>query len=375
LIEVHTTAAVHIKPPRSVSIRQQSQNPHHSVSPDRDRFVIGSIRPDSRRYPAPGLNPKKYRDTVSRQPADKTTLPRKAFTRFCIKGALLLVLVLPVPGTAFSSPEKLKPRPEILVSGSWLSKNLKNPSIRIIDLRPPVNYANGHVPGAQWLSPGMLFTSSNGVDGMLPEPADLKKTLEAVGIDSGLHIICYDSMGGEMAARLFWALEYLGHDKVSLLDGGWPKWLSEKRRITRREKKAPPGTLNVNPNPDVLAVYDWLLEKMKEDRLAIIDARPREEYRGKNRRSGSSGHIPGAINLYWSSHLNRDGTLRSPEELLAMLEKLGVTPEKETVVYSQVMKGASHTYFTLRWLGFPRVRGYDGSWSEWSARPESFLEQ
>ena len=282
---------------------------------------------------------------------------------------LLLALVL---GPAPPAPAaEWQPRPELLVSAAWLASHAQDAGLRIVDVRDVDAYAHGHVPGAVNLPAERLFTEAGGVAGMLPPLEAVAGMLGAAGIGEGTSVVIYDDTGGLYAARLFWALDYLGQGRGRLLDGGWPAWLQDGRATTRKPARVAVVHFTPHPRAEAIADLAWMRAHLHDPGTALVDARSTAEYEGLTRYARHRGHIPGAVSMEWKRHLRSDGTFRPPADLRAEYERLGVTPDREAAVYCQVLVRAAHSYFTLRWLGLPRVRGYDGSWAEWGNRDDT----
>lgn len=293
----------------------------------------------------------------------------------CLARPGLLWLLLAATLLAFAPPvpaaDGWTPHPELLVTTDWLAEHAADAGLRIVDVRNAEDYAAGHVPGAVNLPAEGLFATVDGVEGMLPPLDTVAGRLGWAGIGPQTVVVAYDGSGGLYAARLFWVLDYLGQGHGRLLDGGWPLWESQGRPVSREPAAVAPVTFTPHPQPDRIAELAWMRAHLDDPGTVYVDARSTWEYRGITRYSKYRGHIPGAVHLEWKRHLRKDGTMRSPEALREAYEKVGVTPRKEVAVYCQIHVRASHSYFTLRWLGLPRVRGYDGSWSEWGNRDDT----
>ena len=247
----------------------------------------------------------------------------------------------------------------LLVETEQLAKQLNDQNIRIIDVRPREAYAKGHIPGAVHLGADDVIDPISHVSGHLLPNQELADQLGVLGIDHNTAVVLYDDKGGFHAARLFWMLEYFGHRKASILNGGIPKWVKEGRKLSDKTPKLSPKTFALNLTPRRMASADWLLDRRDDKSSVLIDVRPVKMHK--------KGHIPWALSIPWKQNLTADATMKSAKELLAHFAAQGVTPDKNVAVHCQDGKAAAHSYFTLRLLGFPRIRSYDRSWAEWGA--------
>lgn len=286
---------------------------------------------------------------------------------------LALLLVLPFGGAA----QELAPQPQLLVDAAWVRAHGEDPRLRLVDLRSGWRYLLGHMPGAVHLSTDVLHTTVDGVDGMLAPLAEVQAALREAGISADSIVVAYDDRDGLSASRLFWALEYLGHADVRLLDGGWDGWRDAGGASTTATPDVAPGNFVARPRDDLVAPLAWLRDHLADSGVQPLDTRTLAEFTGERRYSDRGGRIPGAVWVHWREHFDpqRPGYLRDPGQLLARYQARGVSPQQEQVVYCQVMARASHTYFVLRWLGYPRVRGYDGSWEEWGNRADTPVQR
>ena len=262
----------------------------------------------------------------------------------------------------------------LLISGAELARRLNEPGIRILDVRPAEQYGTGHIPGALNLTAAQITRSLNGIPGMLAPMSDVEQVLGERGVGRETQVVIYDEIGGMSATRLFWVLDFLGHSQVSVLQGGYKVWEQERRLASREIPKLATGRFNAQPRPDRLADKTWVQAHLKDPSIIIVDARSPEEFTGAvaGRDVKRPGHIPGAVNVDWILNLTetKPQQFKPSTELARLYREAGATPEKEIVVYCRTGVRASHAYFVLRLLGFPRVRLYDGSYVEWSADPD-----
>ena len=173
------------------------------------------------------------------------------------------------------------------------------------------------------------------------------------------------------AARGQWALEYAGHPRARMLDGGL-KAAGEK--MVADVEKFAPADFQISPRAEILATYAHLLERLGRPEVQIFDVRSDEEYFGERVRAKHGGAIPGSFHQDWTAALAADGTVKSPAELRAQFEALGLDPAAEIIPYCQGGYRAAHAYVALKLAGYPKVRNYLGSWAEWGNRDDVPIE-
>lgn len=255
-----------------------------------------------------------------------------------------------------------------------LHPHLGDQGLLIVDLSKPESFARQHIPGAVNLDYVQLVTARPPVMGLLPDDAQLSKVLSGVGLTPDKHVVAYDDEGGAKACRLLWTLEVIGHRHTSLLNGGLRSWLTAGYPVTGGAASSTPGDYHAVMGEDAKADKAYILDHLHDTSVVLLDTRTPGEYRGTDKRAARGGHIPGAVNLDWTQVLGSDLRLKPMQELRAMYEKLGVTPDKEVIVYCQTHHRSSHTYVILKALGYPRVKGYPGAWSEWGNSPDTPVE-
>jgi thiosulfate/3-mercaptopyruvate sulfurtransferase len=242
--------------------------------------------------------------------------------------------------------------------------------VRIVDMRTEEVYRKGHLPGAVHLERKTLKDADHEVY-VIP-PDKLAPLMSALGIGNDTTVVGYDDQGGLGPSRLWWVLDYYGHTKAKVLNGGWNKWVKEKRPVTAEVPTPEAVSFAVKVDPSKICLVDELLADMKQPNVVIVDARSPAEYTGFDVRAKRGGHIPGAVNIDWTRSVTNDEvkTFKPAAELLKMYEAAGVTSDKDIITHCQTGVRAAHTMFTLRLLGYNQVRNYDGSWQEWGNRPD-----
>jgi thiosulfate/3-mercaptopyruvate sulfurtransferase len=194
------------------------------------------------------------------------------------------------------------------------------------------------------------------------------------GVDASTPVVVYEEQSGMRAARAFWFLEYLGHAHVQVLDGGFSAWSRAGLPVTREASAPPRSTWTGTRQPHAIATWRDVRDRLGRPDTVIVDTRSDGEYCGTHVRAKRGGAIPGARHIEWTRNLRPDGTFRPAEELRAMYEAVGVTPDKEIITYCQGGYRAAHAYLALRILGYPRVRNFTGSWKEWGDREDLPIE-
>lgn len=274
--------------------------------------------------------------------------------------------------------------PDLLVEASWLAGDLADPNLLIVDMREPAAFTAAHVPGAVNLPVSAIVANVDGVPFELAEDK-VVAALRNIGLGSDHTVVTYDDMGMMNAARLFWTLEYLGHEDVRVLNGGWNAWVASGAPLEAGAASPSVSGYSPTPVPERLVTKEELAGRLDDPDLVIADARSHAEYLGEFTFSGRAGRIPGAVHLPWFDALTGGDVvpttqpgwqaelsdpdverMRSPEELAEWLADAGLSPEDEVVTYCQTLWRGAHLYFVLRLMGYDNVRGYDGSWAEWS---------
>ncbi len=258
------------------------------------------------------------------------------------------------------------PNQHLLVSTDWLAAHVDDANVRVVEVTPPgAGYVLGHIRGAVFLNLSEVFNGGgNGMTHIVGPIAEVAATLGQLGLSPDKHVVLYDEMGGARAAQAFWLLEYLGFPHVSVLEGGIERWMAEGRPQTRLKPTITPTTFTPTLHNERFATAEWVAARLQDDGVRLLDCRTPDEYH--------EGHIPGAQNRDWEKTLTLSAYrgFRAADELRAEFNALGASADKEIVTYCGTGQRSSHTYLTLRLLGYARVRNYNGSWTEWSARAD-----
>lgn len=283
-------------------------------------------------------------------------------------------------------------RNHFLVETDWLAEHLDDPQLRIVDMRGYVRtiehdgkqeaqyvgardeYEQDHIPGAVYIDWTQDIVDPNdNVEAQVAPPERFAAALEKLGIGDEHLIVAYDTHpASQFATRLWWALRYYGHEQVVVLNGGYGKWLREKRPTTKTIPAYSHATFTSKVQPQLRATAQDVLASLGKQGITLVDARDRGQYTGKVVRGhGRPGHIPGAISLPREELINpQNGTFRSNEEIAHIFKQAGVEPEQQVVAYCNGGVAATTVLFSLAMLGYPQLTNYDGSWNEWGERQD-----
>lgn len=248
-----------------------------------------------------------------------------------------------------------------------LEQALGRPDLVIIDLCRPEVHAKAHVPGARHLDYARVVQHLPPVMGLLPDEDQLADVLGGLGITPQSHVVAYDDEGGGKACRFLWTLDVLGHPHMSLLNGGLHAWANEGHKLSAERAAVQTAHYPVAFGSEHCADKDYIKSRLGAADFTLLDARSPAEYTGADARAERNGHIPGAANLEWTQALDKSRNLRlkPADELRRLLEALGITPGKEVVTYCHSHHRSALAYVVLKSLGYPRIKGYPGSWSDW----------
>jgi thiosulfate/3-mercaptopyruvate sulfurtransferase len=268
----------------------------------------------------------------------------------------------------------------LLVTTGWLADHLGDANLRIIDIRghvlPPTeplphyhnhheDYLKSHIPGAAFVDWVHEITDpADPRHARIAPPARFAEAMQRAGVDDDSFVVAYDDAQNLFSARLWWALNYHGHDQVAVLDGGWPKWVSEGRPVTSEITPPPPATFTPRPQAEWIRTAEDVASC--DDGTVLLDLRSPAEFIGQASRAKRAGHIPGALNWPRNTLNAPDGTLLPADELRERLAELGLNDDEQPVItYCNAGVSASMGLLALRVAGFHNSANYDGSWKDW----------
>jgi thiosulfate/3-mercaptopyruvate sulfurtransferase len=275
--------------------------------------------------------------------------------------------------------------PEVLVTTEWLAERLSDPKLRIIESNEDLQlYDTGHIPGAIQIN---WRTELN--DPLVRDYLDEKRfaaLMESKGISNDTILIFYGDKNNWWATYSLWVFKLFGHADARILDGGRKIWEAEGRPLTKDVPSVKKGSYKTQGRDDknIRAFREDVLAHLGKPGKALVDVRSAPEFSGEKLhmpeypQEGAmrGGHIPGAKNIPWATAVNEDGTFKSPEDLREIYETKGFTKDKDIISYCRIGERSSHTWFVLTYLlGFPNVRNYDGSWTEWGNLVNSPIER
>jgi thiosulfate/3-mercaptopyruvate sulfurtransferase len=266
-------------------------------------------------------------------------------------------------------------RADVLVSADWAEENLNTPGVVFVEVDEDTTaYDGGHIPGAV-----KLDWKSDLQDPVIRDfvsKEQFEKLLSGLGISNDDTVVLYGGNNNWFAAYAYWYFKLYGHDSVKLLDGGRKKWELDGRELSKDSVSRPATTYRAKEqDTSIRAFRDEVLAAIGTKNL--IDVRSPDEFVGRllapahlpQEQAQRAGHIPTALNVPWSKAANEDGTFKSDEELRTLyVDEAGLDESKDTIAYCRIGERSSHTWFALHeLLGYPNVKNYDGSWTEYGS--------
>ena len=243
----------------------------------------------------------------------------------------------------------------------------------ILDTSSAENHAKHHIPGAIHIEPKALQCGTAPTPGKLPSVEQLTELFSGVGLNADQHVVAYDDEGGGWAGRLIWTLDILGHTNYSYLDGGLPAWVNEGHPVETTINQNTPTDFVVSIDQGPIAEVEDIVPNLGNKDFAIWDARSAGEHNGSKVLAKRGGHIPGAVNIDWLELMDRNRNMRlvNLEQLQQRLDSLGLTKDKKIVTHCQTHHRSGLSYLAMKVLGYPDIKGYHGSWSEWGNREDT----
>ncbi len=282
-----------------------------------------------------------------------------------------LVLVIAQQGTAQQITQP------VFVTTTWLSEHLNDSSLVILHVAPiRREYANGHIQGARFLWPGWMALSNPELSYEVLSVEHLDTLLEGLGVSNDSRIILCGSGGNLSAvARMYVTLDYLGlGDKTSILDGGIDAWKSEGRQVIKKIPSIKRSSFTPHLKKDVFVDTEFVKSNLNKPNISIIDVRPPNVYKGTTSTGYTrSGHIPGAVNINYTSFTDSTNKILPSAKLSELFKTAGINEGSEVIPYCNIGASASIAYVVARYLGY-NARLYDGSFEEWSGREELPIE-
>ena len=276
--------------------------------------------------------------------------------------------------------------PEVLVDTEWVSQNPPNENRKFVevDYDPENGYRKGHIKGAS------LIWWKRDINDPIARDIVNKELFEELmaknGIKPDTEVIMYGDFNNWFAAFSFWVFKYYGHKNIKIMNGGRKKWELENREYTTEEPQIEKTSYTAKEPDEQLREYlDGVKKALDDNNIVMVDVRSPKEFTGEitappeypMEHAQRGGHIPGANNIPWATAVNdADGTFKSAEELKQIYESKGITSDKNVICYCRIGERSSHSWFVLKYLlGYPNVRNYDGSWTEWGNMIKNPIEK
>jgi thiosulfate/3-mercaptopyruvate sulfurtransferase len=266
--------------------------------------------------------------------------------------------------------------PQVLVETDWVAQHLGDPTIRLVEVDVDTTaYDSGHIVGAvgwNWRTDLQRHPVRD-----IPPPEEWAALLTRSGISNDTTVVLYGDNNNWFAAFAYWLFKLYGHHDARLMNGGRKKWVDEQRELTTQALGYPPASHDrQGMDAHLRALRDDVRGALATSGIALVDVRSPGEFSGQllapenlpQEGAQRGGHIPGAQNVPWATAVADDGTFKPAAELRRIYEGKGITPDKAVIAYCRIGERSAHTWVVLHeLLGYPNVRNYDGSWTEWGS--------
>jgi thiosulfate/3-mercaptopyruvate sulfurtransferase len=289
------------------------------------------------------------------------------------------------PAATFEEKTRGYARPEVLVSTQWVEDHKDDPDVRLVEADEDVLlYEVGHIPGAVKLD--WHTDLQDPVERDFVDRQGFERLMSERGIGNDTTVVLYGDKNNWYATYTFWLFKMYGHQDVRVMDGGRQKWQQDGRGWTRQTAAYPATSYTASERDDSIRAFRDEVFRQMEAGKPLIDVRSAPEYKGElihmldypQEGAQRGGHIPGARNIPWGTAANpEDGTFKSADELRAIYQENNkISADDEVISYCRIGERSSHTWFVLTYLlGYPSVKNYDGSWTEWGNLVEAPIEK
>lgn len=264
-------------------------------------------------------------------------------------------------------------QPDVLVSTDWVDQHKDGKNVRLVEVDVDTStYEQGHISGAVGWNWQSQLCDNVRRDVLSRE--EFAKLMTASGIANDTTVVLYGDNNNWFACYAFWQMKLYGHKDARIMNGGRNLWLAQDRPLAKKvPKSSPTRYVSSEPDTSLRAFRENVMAAIKESKFNLVDVRSPDEYSGKviappgmSETAQRGGHIPTAHNVPWALAVNEDGTFKDHDALLEIYRSRGVTPFDNTIAYCRIGERSAHSWFVLKYLlGYPSVKNYDGSWTEW----------